>query len=109
VLSQVGAGSRRLAARWRAQGDSTLDELEAHYAGGEQPMSALNYVWYQYRWQRLAARMFEADGESGLVRFWNYFRADDPPAPGPVTTASLGRLLRTNVSETLGRAIQNWR
>jgi hypothetical protein len=49
-------------------------------------MSALNYVWYQYqyqyqyqyRWQRLAARMFDADGEDGLIRFWNCFHAAGP-------------------------------
>src|SRR5436190_2958074 len=33
-------------------------DTTAHYTGGDQPMSPLNYVWYQYRWQRLAARMF---------------------------------------------------
>jgi hypothetical protein len=47
----------------RAESYSTLDELGAHYTGGDDPMSPLNYVWYQYRWQRLAARMFDADGE----------------------------------------------
>jgi hypothetical protein len=109
ALSSVGARSRRLAARWRAEGYSTLEELESHYTGGDQPMSPLNYVWYQYRWQRLAAKMFEADGEEGLVRFWNCFHAADPLSPGEVTTSSLARLLRTEVSQTLGRAIQNWR
>ena len=34
----------------------------------DRPMSPLDYVWYQYRWQRLAARMFDAEGEGGLVR-----------------------------------------
>jgi hypothetical protein len=58
----------------RAEGYSTPEELEAPYTGGDQPMSPLNYVWYQYRWSRLAAKM-----------------------------------LRTEVSATLGRAIQNWR
>ena len=109
VLPTVGAQSRRLAARMRAEGYSTLEELEAHYTGGDQPMSALNYVWYQHRWLRLAARMFDADGEDGLVRFWNCFHATDRLSFGKVTTASLARVLRTEVSETLGRAIQNWR
>ena len=58
VLPTVGSAESRLAARMRAEGYSTLEELEAHYTGGDQPMSPLNYVWYQYRWQRLAARMF---------------------------------------------------
>ena len=40
-------------------------------------MSALNYVWYQYRWQRLAAKVFDADGEDGLVRFWDCFHGTD--------------------------------
>lgn len=35
VLSTVGAGSRKLAARMRAEGYSTLEELEAHCTGGE--------------------------------------------------------------------------
>jgi hypothetical protein len=109
VLSSVGASSRRLAARWRADGYSTLEDLEAHYTGGDQPMSPLNYVWYQYRWQRLVARMFDADGEEGLVRFWDCFHAADRFGPGEVTTSSLARLLRTEVSQILGRAIQNWR
>jgi len=109
VLPTVGAQSRHLGARWRAEGYSTLEELEAHYTGGDQPMSPLNYVWYQHRWLRLAARMFGADGEDGLVRFWNCFHATDCLRSGEVTAASLAPLLRTEVSETLGRAIQNWR
>jgi hypothetical protein len=109
ALSAVGAQSRRLGARMRAEGYSTLEELEAHYTGGDQPMSVLNYVWYQYRWQRLAARMFNADGEDGLVRFWNYFHGTDRLTSGEVTAASLAPLLRTGVSEILGRAVRNWR
>lgn len=109
VLSTVGAQSRRLGARMRGEGYSTLEELEAHYTGGDQPMSPLNYIWYQYRWQRLAAKMFNADGEDGLVRFWNCFHGTDRLGSGEVTAASLAPLLSTEVSETLGRAIQNWR
>lgn len=109
VLSTVGAQCRRLGARMRAEGYSTLEELEAHYTGGDQPMSPLNYVWYQYRWQRLAARMFDADGEEGLVRFWDCFHATDRLTSGEVTMGSLASLLRTEVSEILGRAVQNWR
>lgn len=44
VLPTVGARSRKLAARMRADGYSTLEELEAHYTGGDDPMSPLNYV-----------------------------------------------------------------
>ena len=109
ALSTVGAQSRRLGARMRAEGYSTLEELEAHYTGGDQPMNPLNYIWYQYRWQRLAAKMFNADGEDGLVRFWNCFHGTDRLGSGEVTAASLAPLLSTEVSETLGRAIQNWR
>jgi hypothetical protein len=109
ALPTVGARSRRLGARMRAEGYSTLEELEAHYTGGDEPMSALNYVWYQHRWLRLAARMFDADGEDGVVRFWNYFHATDRLTSGNVTAASLAPVLRAEVSETLGRAIQNWR
>ena len=109
VLSTVGAQSRRLGARMRGEGYSTLEELEAHYTGGDQPMNPLNYIWYQYRWQRLAAKMFNADGEDGLVRFWNCFHGTDRLGSGEVTAASLAPLLSTEVSETLGRAIQNWR
>jgi hypothetical protein len=111
VLSTVGARNRRLGARMRAEGYSTLEELEAHYTGGDQPMSPLNYVWYQYRWQRLAAKMFSADGEDGLVRFWKRFHGTDHAGSGSgeVTAASLAPLLRAEVSETLGRAIRNWR
>jgi hypothetical protein len=109
VLPTVGAQSRRLAARMRAEGYSTLEELQAHYTGGTHPMAPLNYVWYQHRWLRLAARMFDADGEDGLVRFWDCFHGTNYVNPGAVTAASLAPLLRNEVSQTLGRAVQRWR
>jgi hypothetical protein len=108
VLSTVGAGSRKLAARMRAEGYSTLEDLQAHYPGSDDSMSPLNYVWFQYRWQRLAARIFEADGEDGLVRFWDCFHARDRVSDG-ATAASLAPLLTAEVSPTLGRAVRNWR
>ncbi len=108
VLSIVGAQSPRLDNRMRLEGYSTLEDLEAHYTGGDDPMSPLNYVWYQYRWQRIAANVFDADGEVALVRLWNCFHACDRLNSGEVTVASLAELLRTEVSETLGRAIQDW-
>jgi hypothetical protein len=108
VLATVGTQSATLDARFRTEGYSTLEELEAHYTGGDDPMSPLNYVWYQYRWQRIAAAMFDADGEDGLVRFWNYFHTTDRFDSGQATAASLSALLRTEVSETLGRAVHDW-
>jgi hypothetical protein len=108
VLSRVGAGSEGLDARMYRDGFTTLDELEAHYTGGHDPMSALNYVWYQYRWQRLAAAMFDADGEDGLVRFWSYFRGGGERGVGALTAVSLVPLLATEVSETLSLAVQEW-
>jgi hypothetical protein len=109
VLSTVGAGSRKLAARMRAEGYSTLDELQAHYAGFDDPISPSNYVWFQYRWQRLAAKMFDADGEAGLVRFWDCFHATDPLGTDEATAASLAPFLRREIGQTLGRAVQDWR
>jgi hypothetical protein len=109
VLPTVGAGSRRLAARMRAEGYSTLEQLQAHYAGGDDSMSPLNYVWFQYRWQRLAARIFEADGQDGLVRFWNCFHATDRVDADEASAASLAPLLTAEVSPTLGQAIRDWR
>lgn len=109
VLSTVGAQSRNLSARIRAEGYSTLEDLQAHYTGGDRPMGPLNYVWYQYRWQRLAAKMFNADGEEGLVRFWDCFHGADRVAAADVTAALLAPVLRAEVSETLGRAVQRWR
>jgi hypothetical protein len=109
VLPTVGAQSRRLAARMRAEGYSTLDELEAHYTGGDHPMSPLNYVWYQHRWLRLAAKMFDTDGEEALVRFWDYFHGIDHCRRDDETAASLAPLLTSEVSETLGRAVRRWR
>ena len=109
TLPTVGAGSRVLAARMRAEGYSTLEELEAHYTGGDDPMSALNYVWFQYRWQRLAAEVFEVDGEDGLVRFWDCFHARDRVSTAEATAASLVPLLTSEVSRTLGRAVRDWR
>ena len=72
-------------------------------------MSPLNYVWFQYRWQRLAAAVFEADGEQSLARFWDCFHARDRVQPGDTTAASLAPLLTIEVSQTLGRAISDWR
>ncbi|HET6868885.1 MAG TPA: hypothetical protein VFH80_23435 [Solirubrobacteraceae bacterium] len=109
ALPTVGAASRKLAARMRSEGYSTLEELETHYTGGDNPMSALNYVWFQYRWQRLAAKIFEVDGEGGLVRLWDCFHATDRVPAGPVTAASLVPLLAAKVSRTLGRAVSAWR
>jgi hypothetical protein len=109
VLPTVGAGSRRLGARMRAEGYSTLEQLEAHYPGRDEPMSPLNYVWFQYRWQRLAAKMFDADGENALVRFWDCFHATDRLDSREATAASLAPLLRTEVSQVLGRAVRDWR
>ncbi len=109
VLPTVGAQSRRLGARMRADGYSTLEELELHYTGGDQPMSPLNYVWYQYRWLQLAARVFASDGEDVLTRFWDCFHATDRPRSKEVTAAALAPLLRSEVSDTLGRAVQRWR
>jgi hypothetical protein len=109
VLPIVGAGSRKLAARMRAEGYSTLEELQAHYTGGNDSMNPLNYVWYQYRWLRLVAKMFEVDGEDVLVRFWDCFHSTDRVNAGETTAASLAPLLITEISPTLGRAVRDWR
>jgi hypothetical protein len=109
VLPTVGAGSRKLAARMRAEGYSTLEELQAHYTGSRDSMNPLNYVWYQHRWLRLAAKMFEVDGEDGLVRFWDCFPSINRVAASEATAASLAPLLTTEVSPTLGRAVRDWR
>ena len=92
----------------RAEGYSTLEELQAHSTGGDDPMSPLNCVWCQYRWQRLAARMFEVDGDgwfaSGIV-----FHATDRVSVGEAPAVSLAPLLTSEVSRTLGRAARDWR
>jgi hypothetical protein len=108
VLSTVGAESGKLAARMRAEGYSTLEELRAHYTGSDDSMSPLNYVWFQYRWQRLAAEMFEVDGEDGLVRFWDCFHSKDRVNVNEVTAASLAPLLTSEISQTLGQAVRRW-
>ncbi len=109
VLPKVGAGSRRLPLGCGPRDTARWSELQAHYTGGDNPMSPLNYVWFQYRWQRLAARMFEVDGEGGLVRFWDCFRARDRVDSRDATAASLVPLLRTEVSEILASAVRDWR
>jgi hypothetical protein len=43
------------------------------------------------------------------MRFWDCFHAIDHLSLSEVTTSSVAGLLRTEVSQTLGRAIQNWR
>lgn len=108
ALPTVGSQSRRLAARMRVEGYTSLADLEAHYTGGEHPMDPLNYVWYQYRWQRIAAKVFEADGQDGLVRFWDYFHRTDRLPAADAAAATLAPLLSAEVSRTLGRAVQRW-
>jgi hypothetical protein len=109
VLPTVGARSRKLAARMRAEGFSTLEQLQAHYTGGDDSMDPLNYVWYQHRWLRLAAKMFEADGEDGLVRFWRCFHSTDRVNASEATAASLAPVLSAEVSPILARAVRDWR
>ena len=53
--------------------------------------------------------MFNADGQDGLVRFWNFFRARERLSAGETTPAQFARLLRDEVSESLGRAVETWR
>jgi hypothetical protein len=108
VLSEVGAGSKRLAVRMRAKGYTTLEDLERHYSGGNNPMDPHNYLWYQYRWQRIAAAMFDAEGETSLIRFWTYFRGSYRIPADEMTAAALVPLLTTEVSEVLGKAIEQW-
>jgi len=108
TLPTVGAGSRNLATRMRAQGYSTLEDLQAHYADSDEPMDPLNYVWFQHRWLRLAADMFGTDGEESLVRFWECFHARDRVAAGETRAVSLAPLLTAEVSPTLGRAVRRW-
>lgn len=108
VLPSAGAASRVLARRMRSGAYSTLEDLEAHYTGGNDSMDPLNYVWYQFRWQRLVARMFDIDGEAVLIRFWECFHAKDRVNGGVKTAASLAPLLTSEVSATLGRAIKEW-
>lgn len=107
ILPSVGAQSRALAARMRTEAYSTLDELQAHYTGSDAAMSPLNYVWFQYRFQRLAAKMFKADGELGLIRFWNSFHTTDRLEPGETAAMALAPLL-TELSQILGRAVREW-
>jgi hypothetical protein len=108
TFSMVGAASEPLAARMRDEGYSTLDEFEAHYPGSDEPISWLNYVWFQCRWQRLVAQMYDVDGESALVRYWECFHEGDRADTNPHTAASLAPLLTNEVSQTFGRAVRDW-
>ncbi|MGH7704294.1 MAG: hypothetical protein ACRENY_00355 [Candidatus Dormibacteria bacterium] len=109
VLPTVGRGSRKLAARMRAEGYSKLEELQAHYTGSDDSMNPLNYVWFQYRWLRLAAKMFQVDGEDGLVRFWDCFHSTNRGGAGGAPAVSLAPLLAREVSPTLARGVRDWR
>jgi hypothetical protein len=109
TFSIVGVGSEPLAAHLRDEGYTTLDEFELHYPGSDEPIGWLNYVWFQCRWQRLAARMFDADGEKALVRYWDCFHEADRPDVDLTNAASLVPLLTSEVSATLGRAVRDWR
>ncbi len=108
ALPEVGAASRPLMDRMKAEGYTTLEDLERHYTGGADPMETLNYVWYQYRWQRIAAAIYDAEGEESLVRFWNCFRSSELASGHSSSTEVVAELLTSEVSETLGRAIKSW-
>ncbi len=107
VLSTVGATSSRLDERVAAEGFTTLEDLEAHYTGGDSPMSPLNYVWYQYRWQRIAAAVYLADGDAALRKLFLAFQTDAEYsiAAAPV---DLTAYLFTCVSSVLGESVANW-
>jgi hypothetical protein len=109
TLPRLGAESETLAERMRREGDSTLEQLQAHYPGGDDPMDALNYVWFQYRWMRLAAAIHTAEGEAALQRLWSCFRGRDRFVGETPTARSLAPLLTAEVSPTLARAIATWR
>ncbi len=86
----------RLAAGVRAEGDRTLDELEAHDTGGDAPSSPVNDAWCPYRWLRLAARMVEREGEGVVTRSWKHVRGrgdEDAGAPGLSLVRSLSRVV----------------
>jgi hypothetical protein len=106
AFSEVGAADRGLTARIHATGISALDAFEEHYAGSRDQMSTQNYLWFQYRFQRLAADVFEADGQDALVRFWRLFR--DRRAPAQTDAASLAPVLAEHVSAELGAGIADW-
>jgi hypothetical protein len=108
TFSTVGAASGPLDARIRSGGYSTLEQFEAHYPGSDEPISWVNYVWFQYRWQRLAAAMFDTDGETALIRFWECFQSMNGRTTQPASAMSLAPMLTRDVSETLGRTIQEW-
>ncbi|MGC9155708.1 MAG: hypothetical protein ACP5HZ_08675 [Ferrimicrobium sp.] len=109
VLPTVGVEDELFTMQIRAEGSHTLEDFESHYAGSSQQMSSRNYVWYQYRFLRLAAKIFAVDGEGGLVRFWECFRGRVGRSLNESTIPSIARLLTTEVSETLGDAVENWR
>ena len=103
----VGSKGRRLAAGVRAEGDRTLDELEAHDTGGDAPSSPVNDAWCPYRWLRLAARMVEREGEGVVTRSWKHVRGrgdEDAGAPAPS-----GPVPFEGGVPPLGRAVERWR
>ena len=108
VIAIEGTQNQSLDFRMRADGCSTLAEFEIHYSGGYSPMSPLNYVWYQYRIQRLVAAAFDVEGEDVLVRFWNYFRSGKYQSFGDANASSIVPILCREVSEVLGRGVQAW-
>jgi hypothetical protein len=109
VLSTVGAASERLATQMRVNGYTTLDQAQARYPGWtDEPMTTSNYIWFQYRWQRLAAEIFNADGETALTRFWDCFQGRGAPGPSDIRAAAIAPLLGDQVSATLGLAVSDW-
>jgi hypothetical protein len=109
TFALVGVGNEALSARMRAGEYHTLDEFEAHYPGSEEPIGWLNYVWFQCRFQRLAAAMYEADGEEVLGRLWDCFHAIEHANAGIDPARSLAQIVSDEVGPTLGRAVLAWR
>jgi hypothetical protein len=104
TFSAVGAADDNLSETVRRDGISTLDEFESHYSGSSEEMSTANYLWFQYRFQGIAARVLETDGSDALQRLWHYFstHSHEPSEAAPLAPRLGG------VSTALSDAIANW-
>ncbi len=82
---------------------TTLEQLQANYELIAKEHSK-NYGWYQCKWHRAAADIYEEGGVAALRDFWDLFSIPH----GPMEDAALAELLHDKVHPAVARMITTW-
>lgn len=82
---------------------TTLQQLESNYQliATQHPN---NYGWYQSRWHKGAADVYDAGGEILLLKFWNAFRLTKTE----IKDEDLADFLEVHIHPAMGNFFRNW-